>query len=115
MKSRDIIFAVSVWEPSGDMWELAISDQMDVYYKGVTDGDYRRIKRQGVKVNDFVCEMEDITLGWSGVYGEKLANKKGGWMVILEEKQSLRKWEGYGEHPANWDEFCRAVASFLEK
>ena len=116
--ASDVIFSASVTGSGGSFFEVVVTADYDVYCNSRPDGRQQAsvvlVDRRPRDVERFLQRIETLDVAnWGPAYGSGSPADAGGWMVLLEIDRRVRKWQGCGQYPPNWDEFCQIVGEMI--
>jgi hypothetical protein len=119
-EAADVIFAASFTGADRRTREVVINEELDAYYvrrgPGGKAAHTEKLGKTRRDVDDFLWGVENLALGrWQKHYGAGHLSDPGGWAVLLEAERRLLKWQGCGDYPPDWGEFCARVEDFAEK
>ena len=110
-KIRSVIFDACLTGADGRRCEVVISEDWKVHW--ASGGGWEGVRRHRRESDQFLWDVQQLGItDWERRYGEGSPSEPGGWAVILEIDRRLHKWEGCGEYPPRWDEFCALVREF---
>ncbi|MFP4176694.1 MAG: hypothetical protein ACOCSQ_04295 [Planctomycetota bacterium] len=117
-----LIFSATIYGHDGAMSEVVIDEAHTVYYRHRTcDSNPPRMSEVNMTrrdVDDMLWEIEGILIEqWdsSSPYGTGRMGEPEAWMVTLATNRGVKKWQGYGEFPAGWQEFRLLLEQHLER
>ena len=118
MRVADLIFALTVCGPGGTFRQLAVTSDDEVYLTYKNDASAapssRLLDKRARDIGEFLWSVEGLgVVRWERSYGDGDPCGPDGWMMILDIRGTLHKWQGAGQYPPQWDRLTELVEAFL--